>query len=106
MKTEETKQQLIFTRQLGHKENMPGSGQWRMIDDDTQDCWVCDRVVYSLIFWNEEIGQFLVSKVDQADQEYLVTKIEEFKSEASEPVDGQSESTKPLIYGEFTNWKG
>jgi len=62
-----------------------------MIDNDEEDCWVCDRVVYSLIFWNEEIGQFLVSKVDQADQEYLVTKIEEFKSEASEPVDDQNE---------------
>jgi len=73
---------------------MPGSGQWRMIDNDAQDCWICDRAVYSLIFWNEEIGQFLLSKVDQisnnkADQQYLVTKIEELKSETPGPVDAR-----------------
>lgn len=33
---------LIFTRILGHKQDMRGSGQWRMIKDKNEECWICD----------------------------------------------------------------
>ena len=35
-------QRLILTRVLGHKMDMPGSGQWKLIKDKTDDCWICD----------------------------------------------------------------
>jgi len=45
---------MILTRFLGHRPEMPGSGQWRMITDKTSECWICDQQVYSLIFWDED----------------------------------------------------
>ena len=47
-----TTKQLIFTRALGHKNDIPGLGQWRMVEDSSEGCWVCDKEIYSLIFWN------------------------------------------------------
>ena len=50
---------LVFTRYLGHKIEMPGSGQWRMIataNDSQERCWSCNLEVYSLIFWSREFG--------------------------------------------------
>ena len=56
---------LIITRMLGHKEEMPGSGRWRVITKENigqNECWVCDRKIYSLIFWNELIGNIELRK--------------------------------------------
>lgn len=47
---------LIFQRWLGHKEEMPGSGQWRMLTALGDNCWVCDKWTYSLIFWSQTVG--------------------------------------------------
>lgn len=50
---------LIFNRYLGHKTEMPGSGQWRMIatQNDTQErCWICNLEMYSLVFWSRDFG--------------------------------------------------
>ena len=33
---------MIFTRILGHKIDMPGSGQWKLITEKREECWVCD----------------------------------------------------------------
>ena len=33
---------LTCTRILGHKLEMPGSGQWKMITDKKDECWICD----------------------------------------------------------------
>ena len=43
---------MIFTRILGHKEDMPGSGQWKLIKDKLEDCWICDQEVYGMLFWD------------------------------------------------------
>ena len=45
---------LIFTRVLGHKEDMPGSGQWKLIRDRTDDCWIYEQEKYGLIFWDPD----------------------------------------------------
>ena len=50
---------LVFTRYLGHKKEMPGSGQWRMIstaNDSQERCWVCNLETYSLVFWSRDFG--------------------------------------------------
>ena len=43
---------LIFHRWLGHKLEIPGSAQWRMLDKKDSDCWVNERWVYTLFFWS------------------------------------------------------
>ena len=37
---------LIITRNLGHKIDIPGSGQWKFFTGDNisdKDCWICDK---------------------------------------------------------------
>jgi hypothetical protein len=37
---------LIITRNLGHKIDIPGSGQWKLFSGESstdKDCWICDR---------------------------------------------------------------
>jgi hypothetical protein len=31
--------------------------RWKVILDSQHKCWVCDRHIYSLMFWNEGIGK-------------------------------------------------
>jgi len=50
-----TDSRMIFTRILGHKMDMPGSGQWKLIKDRHEECWICDQEVYGLIFWDEDM---------------------------------------------------
>lgn len=45
---------LILTRVLGHRFDMPGSGQWRLLKEKHEDCWVCEQDVYGLIFWDPD----------------------------------------------------
>ena len=33
---------LIILRYLGHKFDIPGSGQWKIFDKHHQKCWICD----------------------------------------------------------------
>ena len=47
---------LIFERKLGHKFDIPGSGQWRMHNLDHESCWMCDNGIYTLVFWNKAFG--------------------------------------------------
>ena len=47
-----TDSRMIFTRILGHKPDMPGSGQWRLLKEKHDECWVCDLDSYGLIFWD------------------------------------------------------
>jgi hypothetical protein len=36
-------QKLICTRVLNHKQDIPGIGQWKVITDKTEKCWICDQ---------------------------------------------------------------
>ena len=35
-------ERMILTRILGHKQDMPGSGQWKLVRDKSDECWICD----------------------------------------------------------------
>ena len=53
------KNDLSISRVLGHSMRMKGSAQWRLqttLEDDC--CWVCDNWIYTLYFWNHQIGQY------------------------------------------------
>jgi len=101
---------LVVTRNIGHKEDIPGSGQWRMITKDIpghNECWVCDRHVYSLIFWNELIGIIELRKFSKEDKDFFMTRIHEINPDPDgiEIDKIKCERGCPMIYGEFTNWK-
>ena len=50
----DTGNRMIFTRILGHKKDMPGSGQWKLIKDFEEECWICDQEIYGLTFWDSK----------------------------------------------------
>lgn len=41
------------------------------VNSHTHDCWVCDRDVYSLILWNEEIGKAQMKIISEDDKNYF-----------------------------------
>ena len=47
---------LIFTRYLGHRLDIPNSGQWVMLGE-SEKCWICENYVYCLFFWNLRVGK-------------------------------------------------
>ena len=50
---------LSITRVLGHSMRMKGSAQWRlMTQQEDESCWVCDSWIYTLYFWNRDIGSY------------------------------------------------
>lgn len=43
----------ILTRHNDHKHDIQGNpGQWQMLVDEHESCWVCDAWCYSLVFFN------------------------------------------------------
>ena len=68
---------------------MPGSGQWRMITNETYgvqgdfECWVCDKQIYTLIFWNEMIGFHQNKNFSQKDINFVRNKISDFEVKRS-----------------------
>jgi len=48
---------LILQRKLGHdNEFMFQPSNWECDELNEKQCWVCNRQIYSLVFWNESIG--------------------------------------------------
>lgn len=83
------KDMLVFTRQTGHKVDIPGAGQWKMIDhQDTGDqaCWVCDKQNYTLIFWNELIGASQAPFISLKDRNFIIKKVKSF-NESKENIE-------------------
>ena len=64
---------LIFERQLGHKLDLPGAAQWRLLDRQDQDCWVCDKSSYTLVFWSREVGSQDEDSITVAQEENLIS---------------------------------
>lgn len=71
-----------------------------MITDETEkpsfnqsDCWVCDRDIYTLIFWNETIGEALIEQVSYDDKAFIKDRIQEFQLNDSRPKDLQEKTS-------------
>lgn len=72
------RQTLVISRNLGHKEDMPGSGQFHVHTSKVlhnNNCWVCDKKIYSMIFWNQLVGAVELRKFTKADADWFVAKI-------------------------------
>jgi hypothetical protein len=60
---------MICTRILGHKLEMPGSGQWKLITDKQEECWISDQQIYGLVFWDRHrINQRAYLNTEVPDQ--------------------------------------
>lgn len=50
---------LLITRKLNHKIDLPGEAQWVLSEFSNEShCFVCNHSIYTLIFWNEQIGAY------------------------------------------------
>lgn len=84
---------------------MPGSGQWRIITKQPvgeKECWICDKQVYSLIFWNELIGAVQAKMTPTEDRDWVIQKIQDINRFVPPPPAYQSHKDKiycPYIYG-------
>mmetsp|Transcript_33921 Transcript_33921/g.52236 ORF Transcript_33921/g.52236 Transcript_33921/m.52236 type:complete len:183 (+) Transcript_33921:179-727(+) len=91
---------------------MPGSAQWKMLTHQRKghnECWVCDRQVYSLIFWNELIGAAQMAQFSPADRNFIISHIKGFNKDQADlmpaPMQTPNQQKCPMIFGEFTNWR-
>jgi len=62
---------------LGHKAEMPGSGCWDMLTGTGDSCWVCDKWIYTLIFWNENIGYRTNMELDLFEKDKIQMQMDE-----------------------------
>ena len=51
------KKTCIITRHLGTKKLIPGSGQWQVFTQASDECWHCGQHVMTLFLWSPRIGQ-------------------------------------------------
>ena len=63
---------------------------------------MCDRHIYSVIFWNEDIGQITLDLTDFADIDFFEDHLDRIC--AQNKVEQPDDSEVPVIYGQFTNW--
>ena len=117
---------LTFTRYLGHKTELPGWGQWRMIStatDSQERCYVCNLDMYSLVFWSRNYGmkqqkELFKHGIDEMAYENQLFELEERNKKLGIKVDyyesggnpqlhekGHKAIGFPHIYGDFNNWK-
>ena len=48
---------LIFMRYLHHKNDIPGVGQWQIMTQRQDHCWLCDKEIKGYIFWCPTMAQ-------------------------------------------------
>jgi hypothetical protein len=41
---------------MGHQFEIPGSENWQLFTQATHECWVCDKKIYTFVFWSETHG--------------------------------------------------
>lgn len=98
------KSDLSISRVLGHKSILPGSGQWRINKKfDKTACWYCANWVFSLIFWNQEIGIRNANNninIESREKKRVIELIRQ-----NDP-DYMSHPDVPMLFSNATNWRG
>jgi PP-loop superfamily ATP-utilizing enzyme len=41
---------------------MPGSSEWQLFKQNEDECYICDRKIYTIFFWSPAIG-----KIEESD---------------------------------------
>lgn len=91
-----------ITRVLGHREEMPGSGQWRMITTEGEHCWVCSFHRYTLVFWTEQIGKTNEANNIGIDANEKTRVIKQLKDVNLQHY--RDDPTRPMLFSDSTNW--
>ena len=92
--------QLIFERQLGHKDDIPGSGQWRQLTKPSQKCWICANYIYTLVFWTKAQGWSDEDQIEPQVEDALIRQIEDTNDQF---VD--DDANDAVYFCEATGWK-
>ena len=76
IRTFQPNENLIYQRVLGHKLDMPGSGQWRETSAQTTPAdqigdWITDKNIYTLIFWSKNFDRKVQKRAQYKLQEIL-----------------------------------
>ena len=100
IKEEGNNTKLIFERQLGHKLDLPGAAQWRQLDRADQECWICDKASYCLVFWSKRTGAQDEDSITVAQEENLVSQIERANNQFED-----FEWKGPVYFCQMTGWK-
>ena len=95
---------MTLSRKLGHKLDLPMSGQWRLTTTGEQDsCWVCDNWQYTLLFWNREIGDFnLINSIGVEDR-VMADVIQQIRMHNEESY--LQHGDLPLFFSNVTDWR-
>ena len=94
---------MSIHRVLGHIDRMPGCGRWRMETQQGDNCWVCDRWMYTLYFWNQEIGCFNDVNNIGIDKETKVSLVEKIR--LHNPESYLASEDVPVLFSNITNWR-
>lgn len=93
---------LIIQRHLGHKNLIPGAGQWGVYTEQKDECWICGLHIITLFVWTPRIGK-LASTKESSTIEYYKKEMEKLRSTWRAPP--SHETGVPFIFGQFTNWQ-
>lgn len=45
---------MIVSRLIGFKKELPGSAQWQMLMRPENECWICENYRLTYFFWNDD----------------------------------------------------
>lgn len=67
--------QFILTRKLGHEVEIVGSQNWVVHKESWDQCYVCDRKIYSVFFWSPQLGKIEGAELGLTpDEKYRIAK--------------------------------
>ena len=74
VRTYQANENLIYQRILGHKDDMPGSGQW--IETSTATAppellndWITNKSIYTLVFWSKNLAKEATARAQYSRKE-------------------------------------
>jgi hypothetical protein len=106
---------LHLQRWLGHKVDIPRSGQWQLNStwqDIKEQCWVCNKWCYTLVYWSPTVQQSIARTHTNPDAKHSspppseeVTTEELVRSLLRPTENYEYRGVGPKIAGSFTNWE-
>ena len=67
--------QFILTRKLGHEVEIVGSQHWQVHKESWDQCYVCDRKIYSVFFWSPQLGKIEGAELELSqDEKYRIAR--------------------------------
>jgi len=66
---------LILTRFLGHNFETPGASSWHLHLDSVCECWICDKQIYSFIFWSKSKGRAEQITIKPEEKKQIIQRI-------------------------------